>query len=352
MSQKLPKPVRNALARQAGGEVHPSPDVLTSFMERTLPRDESDIVTDHLAQCADCREVVFLASTAAEDVAPDKTELVAAPRRRWRLRLSWAVAAVAMLLVTGVPVWKRLAPANSTRPTASSITSHAQPLGSAQPAAPPTPAEPETQADYVKILPPKSSAALAAKGVGPKAGEKHPLASPMAAPAEVARAQSPAALGAQPEFAPPEAVPKNTFVQNQADAAPSPQAFAPPVKPMMSLLGVRSSHGQWRISSDGHLEHRVATDEWTRVLADEATTFHVVSVAGSDVWAGGSRGTLFHSDDSGESWSRVAIATGSGGAETGTIVSIQFSDPQHGTVVTSGGSRWSTSDGGATWARQ
>ena len=60
MSQKLPKPVRNALARQAGGEVHPSPDVLTSFMERTLPRDESDIVTDHLAQCADCREVVFL----------------------------------------------------------------------------------------------------------------------------------------------------------------------------------------------------------------------------------------------------------------------------------------------------
>ena len=96
----------------------------------------------------------------------------------------------------------------------------------------------------------------------------------------------------------------------------------------------------------------VATDEWTRVLGDEVTTFRVVAVVGNDVWAGGSGGALFHSDNSGESWSRVAIATGSGGADTGAIVSIQFSDPQHGTVVTSGGSRWSTSDGGATWARQ
>ena len=58
-----------------GGEVHPSPDVLTSFMERTLPRDERDRVTDHLALCADCREAVFLASNAAEDVIGDNNEL-------------------------------------------------------------------------------------------------------------------------------------------------------------------------------------------------------------------------------------------------------------------------------------
>ena len=62
MNQEIPKLLRNALARQAVGDVHPSPDVLTSFMERTLAPMESEVVTHHLAQCAECREIVFLAS--------------------------------------------------------------------------------------------------------------------------------------------------------------------------------------------------------------------------------------------------------------------------------------------------
>src|SRR5271157_551119 len=186
---QLPKPIRNALARQAGGEGHPTPDVLTSFMERTLPRNESDSVTDHLSKCADCREVVFLASSAAEDVAPDKVKLVAAasPRRRWRLGLSWAVAAVAVLLVSGVLVWNRLGPSNSASPTTSSIASKGQPLGSDQLAAPAAPAATETL-DYsarIEISPPKASTTLATP-VAPKREEKHPLAPAAAAPPEVA----------------------------------------------------------------------------------------------------------------------------------------------------------------------
>ena len=97
MNQKLPRPLRDALARQAGCEVHPSPDVLTSFMERTLPLDERELVTDHLALCPDCREVVFLASNATEDVVVDERKLAAAHqpavlaetrRRRWTLAYS------------------------------------------------------------------------------------------------------------------------------------------------------------------------------------------------------------------------------------------------------------------------
>src|SRR5208283_5026063 len=139
MNQELPKPLRNALARQAGGEAHPSPDVLTSFMERTLPRNEGDIVTDHLSRCANCREVVFLASSATEGVAPNKVALVAAaaPRRKWRLGLSWAVAAAPVLLVSGALVWNRLGPPNLPRPTASSVASNSQPPSSAQQAATP-----------------------------------------------------------------------------------------------------------------------------------------------------------------------------------------------------------------------
>src|SRR5450755_2039198 len=82
MNQEIPKPLRNALARQAVSDVHPSPDVLTSFMERTLAPPESEAVTHHLAQCAECREIVFLASNAAEDEVGDERKLVAAATGR------------------------------------------------------------------------------------------------------------------------------------------------------------------------------------------------------------------------------------------------------------------------------
>src|SRR5664279_6433122 len=102
MNQKLPRPVQNALARQAGGDVHPSPDELTSFMEGTLPSVERDFLTHHLALCPDCREVVFLASCATENVIEDERDLAAAAHqpaavaerlwRRWTSRLYWVAA--------------------------------------------------------------------------------------------------------------------------------------------------------------------------------------------------------------------------------------------------------------------
>jgi hypothetical protein len=126
MNQEIPKPLRNALARQAVGDVHPSPDVLTSFLECTLPPVESEVVTHHLAQCAECREIVFLASDAAEDEVRER-ELAAATAAsrvasmpayvatsrpaaalaqtshpRWTIRMRWALSiAAAALLVSG-----------------------------------------------------------------------------------------------------------------------------------------------------------------------------------------------------------------------------------------------------------
>jgi photosystem II stability/assembly factor-like uncharacterized protein len=83
------------------------------------------------------------------------------------------------------------------------------------------------------------------------------------------------------------------------------------------------------------------------MLADQPTVFHVVSVVGNNVWAGGSSGALFHSSNSGQTWSKQPLA-----AETGTIVSIHFSDAAHGDVTTDGGAHWSTADGGVTWTRE
>ena len=81
----------------------------------------------------------------------------------------------------------------------------------------------------------------------------------------------------------------------------------------------------WRITPDGHLERSTAPGNWTPVLADQPATFRVVSVVGDNVWAGGSGGALFHSSDSGQNWSKILLSSPPI-VETGTIVSIRFSD--------------------------
>jgi hypothetical protein len=81
-----------------------------------------------------------------------------------------------------------------------------------------------------------------------------------------------------------------------------------------------------------------------------APTFRVVAASGTDVWAGGSGGALYHSPDAGNHWTRVT-PTSSGAALAGDIVSLEFPDKQHGKVSTSTGEIWTTSDAGQTWQK-
>jgi len=80
-------------------------------------------------------------------------------------------------------------------------------------------------------------------------------------------------------------------------------------------------------------------------------TFRAVTATGSDVWAGGSNGILYHSIDAGQHWTRVLPSLG-GATLTGDVVSVEFSDAQRGKVATSTGEVWVTDDGGQTWQRQ
>ena len=89
---------------------------------------------------------------------------------------------------------------------------------------------------------------------------------------------------------------------------------------------------------------------WAAVLTDQPATFHVVSVVGNNVWAGGTGGVLFHSKDGGQNWSKAELSSASGG-ETSTIVSIRFSDALNGVITTEAGSHWTTSDCGGTWTK-
>ena len=94
-------------------------------------------------------------------------------------------------------------------------------------------------------------------------------------------------------------------------------------------------------------------DADARALKKELATpvFRAVTATGSEVWAGGSGGALYHSVDAGKTWARVVPASG-GSYLTGDVVRMEFPDPQHGTITTSTSEVWVTSDAGQTWKKQ
>jgi hypothetical protein len=390
MNQEIPKPLRNALARQAVGDVHPSPDVLTSFMERTLAPGESEVVTHHLAQCAECREIVFLASNAAEDEVGDGRRLVAAgraatmpvyaatsrldtaraeaSRRRWTIRTRWAVsvAAAALLVSTGLVLqFRRATNGYQTAP----LTVDGNRPAPASPQAQQSAAVPSSQkpaaktpvpAILAKTAPRQITAAPAKKvpeatTIARDAGDALPSA-PTAQPAARATASpatAGAAVGGVSNAAVPEARPQSTYVEGESAQSLQLQQRAPLTfgKSGTAMKAVSAVRPQWRIGPNGHLERSMAANQWTRVLDDQPVIFHAVAVMGSDVWAGGHGGALFHSPDGGEHWSKVSLAANSN-VETGAIVFIRFDDLQHGIVASDSGTRWATTDGGVTWTTQ
>jgi len=87
--------------------------------------------------------------------------------------------------------------------------------------------------------------------------------------------------------------------------------------------------------------------------ASATMIFRALSVSSNaaEVWAGGSRGALYHTVDGGNRWSRV-VPSAAGIVLAGDIISIQFSDPRNGSVTTSNAEVWTTGDDGQTWHRQ
>jgi photosynthesis system II assembly factor YCF48-like protein/putative zinc finger protein len=67
MSERLPKSARDVLAKQTAGEAHLSPDLLNAYVEHSLSDEESSTVLAHLAECGECREIIFLASGVTEE---------------------------------------------------------------------------------------------------------------------------------------------------------------------------------------------------------------------------------------------------------------------------------------------
>ena len=110
MKQGIPKSVQDLLARQTAGDEHPSADLLNGYMEQSLTASEIAQVTNHLAACGECREIVFLASAVHEEevvpavaaAMPAQERQVVAPAGRRKpswVWWKWAVPAVAVIIV-------------------------------------------------------------------------------------------------------------------------------------------------------------------------------------------------------------------------------------------------------------
>src|SRR5271157_647538 len=96
-----------------------------------------------------------------------------------------------------------------------------------------------------------------------------------------------------------------------------------------------------------------AKEDYKKALKAAAAPiiFRAVAALGTEVWAGGSNGALYHSTDAGAHWTPV-VPSSAGMILSGDILVLDFSDAQQGKVRTSTSEVWITSDGGQTWQKQ
>jgi len=109
---------------------------------------------------------------------------------------------------------------------------------------------------------------------------------------------------------------------------------------------------QWTLSPEGAVQHSLDGGvTWQSVSTPDQASFRTLSAIGGDIWVGGKAGSLYHSADSGQQWTRV-IAEVNGEKLTGDVVRVSFNDLQNGVISTSNGQLWATSDGGHMWRRK
>jgi hypothetical protein len=99
--------------RSTQPDIHPDADSLNAFVERVLAEPEHGRVLEHVAGCARCRDIVYLAQQMAEAEAPSVTQVEAGQRSSWLspLLAHWRVAwipAAALAAVAGVLIWVHL----------------------------------------------------------------------------------------------------------------------------------------------------------------------------------------------------------------------------------------------------
>jgi hypothetical protein len=111
---------------------------------------------------------------------------------------------------------------------------------------------------------------------------------------------------------------------------------------------VRFPDPRWSLSQDGKLMRSDNLGEVWQSVSVADVVFRAICVRGSDIWVGGIAGALYYSADKGSTWQQIK-PTANGHVLTDDIATIDFTDEQHGTLVTLNSQVWTTPDGGKSW---
>lgn len=109
------------------------------------------------------------------------------------------------------------------------------------------------------------------------------------------------------------------------------------------------AHG-WSVTTDGLLKRSHGINDSHTVRVADGVFFKAVAETGSEVWAGGIGGALYHSVDDGRNWMKVMPSAGEQPL-IADIVSIHATQRGAAELSTSNGERWMTVDGGQHWTR-
>lgn len=198
--------------------LHPDADVLNAFLEGALPEHERAACLIHLADCAQCREVVFLARKAAEAEAPAAAKDAAV--RFWRRLLRplpvLAAAVTVILVFFSVGLYRMIGSAEQ-EPTVTAKAELAAPT-------------PNTTPEKSTETPSQSDAGTQPKTVPSTTVQPTPKKpSPPGVPVE----QSPQAnaIASPPPSAPLPATPRPALAPPAPSVAPAPPPIVVPAAP-------------------------------------------------------------------------------------------------------------------------
>ncbi len=433
--EQLPKIVQRRLQATAKPGIHPDPDLLAAFVEKSLNDRERSQVLQHLADCADCRDVMALATP--ETVSPPSAVLQKSNWLSWPVLRWGALAACVVVVSTAVTLHYQ------RRPGLETYVAEKTPAAPASTAESSVPQQPHEKL-AAKIPPPApfhsdrdlgvasklakqqgrnldsgtvagqtevsalrgqnqdekerelSNNRLADASAGKSADKSAASARMMAA---VAPAPVPSAKAAQ---AAPAAEPRNDTVNaptgavaetvtaegvleteqtperkakdeaTRNEARKKVQAARAGAAGAVAMGGrktdsntvelsasgdtgkrsrVAYSAPRWTLSADGVLQRSVDSGKtWQVIPVANDAVFRALAANDSDIWLGGAAAALYHSSDAGQHWVRVYPAA-DGQSLTADIVTVEFSDAQHGKLTTSDHETWTTSDAGDTWQK-
>jgi hypothetical protein len=109
---------------------------------------------------------------------------------------------------------------------------------------------------------------------------------------------------------------------------------------------------RWTLSADGALQRSFDSGKsWQTIQVAKKAVLRALAANDSDIWVGGAAGALYHSSDAGQHWIQVSPEA-DGKPLTADIVTVEFSDSQHGKLITANRETWTTNDAGGTWQKR